>query len=231
MGYWAVVPAEIRYDDQIPANAKLLYAEISSLLTPGGYCEASNAYFAGLYQITERSVRRLLDALAERGYIRIDERRGNHGTVEERRIYAGLNPLQNLGPLDKNVRPLDKNVQRHIINKTNIPPISPTRKKIAESLPPDVWEAILTAAGEDAALLEAWLDFAEVRAKKRAPIKTVRTVELLRRKIETCGGDAKALLEQSTERGWTGIFEFKDGVRGGNRDDGGGDYWSEEERY
>ena len=61
--YWAVVPAGIRYDDRIPANAKLLYAEISALTGQEGYCWADNAYFAGLYQVTERSIRRLLECL------------------------------------------------------------------------------------------------------------------------------------------------------------------------
>ena len=42
-GYWAVIPAEVRYDDALPANAKLLYGEISSLCDQKGYCYASVA--------------------------------------------------------------------------------------------------------------------------------------------------------------------------------------------
>ena len=131
-GYWAVIPAGIRYDDRIPASSKLLYAEISSLTSEAGYCFASDAYFAGLYRITERTVRRLLAALEEQGYIRIERDAGEHNATVERRIYAGLNPLLGAAPsLDKNVQTgsavrtklsgsSDKNVQTHIINNQEI---------------------------------------------------------------------------------------------------------------
>lgn len=101
--YWAVIPAGIRYDDRIPANAKLLYAEISSLTTKTGYCFAPDSYFAALYQLTERTIRSLLRALEEQGYIRIERERGEHNATLERRIFAGVNPLVGQGSsLEKN---------------------------------------------------------------------------------------------------------------------------------
>ena len=88
--YWAVLPAAVRYDPKIPASAKLLYAEISSLTGSRGFCYASNAYFAGLYGITERTLQRHLKALESGGYIRIQD---GAGGSETRKIYAGVNPL------------------------------------------------------------------------------------------------------------------------------------------
>ena len=88
--YWAVLPAAVRYDPAITAGAKLLYAEISSLTGSRGYCYASNAYFAGLYGITERTLQRHLKALESGGYIRIQD---GAGGSETRKIYAGVNPL------------------------------------------------------------------------------------------------------------------------------------------
>ena len=231
-GYWAVIPAQIRYDDQIPANAKLLYAEISSLTGRDGYCWADNAYFAGLYRMTERSIRRLLDALQERGYIRVEEERENHNVLTRRRIYAGLNPLAEAPePLDKNVRPLDKKVQRHIIEQEilSIPPISPAQKETLDRLPKEAAAALLNACGEDGALLGAWLEFARMRREKRSPIKTVRTVELLAAKLEKLSGRKSekkiAILEQSVENSWTGLFALKGGRAIAS--DGGG-YWAED---
>ena len=88
--FWAVLPAAVRYDEELPPNAKLLYAEISSLTDRRGYCYASNAYFQGLYLLSERTIQNLLKALKNGGYIRIINGDGGQG---RRRIYAGINPL------------------------------------------------------------------------------------------------------------------------------------------
>ena len=97
--YWAVLPAEVRYDPELPDKAKLLYAEISSLTSERGYCWANNEYFCSLYDCTERTVRRLISILAARGYIRIQDGDGGAG---RRKIFAGINPLT--GNPDKNFR-------------------------------------------------------------------------------------------------------------------------------
>ena len=88
-GYWAVIPAAVRYDKDLPPNAKLLYGEVTALLDKRGYCYAQNSYFAELFGLSDRSVSRLLAALVERGYLRIDVIR-DQSTQEvlERRIYA-----------------------------------------------------------------------------------------------------------------------------------------------
>ena len=90
-GYWAVIPAAVRYDEKLTPNAKLLYAEISSLTDGTGYCFASNAYFQALFSLSERTIQNLLRALQLRGYIRIQD--GDGGRAR-RKIFAGINPLQ-----------------------------------------------------------------------------------------------------------------------------------------
>lgn len=68
--YYAVIPANVRYDKGLPANAKLLYGEITALCNSEGYCWASNRYFADLYEVTNTSISKWIKALCDAGYIK-----------------------------------------------------------------------------------------------------------------------------------------------------------------
>jgi hypothetical protein len=67
--YFAVIPANIRYDESLPPNAKLLYGEITALCNAEGYCWASNKYFADLYGVSISSIKRWIKSLIDKGYI------------------------------------------------------------------------------------------------------------------------------------------------------------------
>ena len=54
--YYAIIPANIRYDNTLPPNAKLLYGEITALCNKDGYCHATNEYFAKLYSVSTRTI-------------------------------------------------------------------------------------------------------------------------------------------------------------------------------
>ena len=86
--YYAVIPADVRYDDRIPPNAKLLYGEISALCNSAGICTAGNDYFAGVYGMTDRTIRGLIKSLEDSGYIRTDVLRDpKTGQIEGRNLY------------------------------------------------------------------------------------------------------------------------------------------------
>ena len=70
--YYAVIPANVRYDESLPPNAKLLYGEITALCNAEGYCWASNKYFAELYGVTIRTIANWLRSLTDRGYIKAE---------------------------------------------------------------------------------------------------------------------------------------------------------------
>ena len=67
--YYAIIPAEVRYDKELKDKAKLLYGEITCLSNEYGYCYASNKYFANLYQVSVTTISLLIKNLIDRGYL------------------------------------------------------------------------------------------------------------------------------------------------------------------
>lgn len=68
--YYAVIPANVRYDPNLKDKAKLLYGEITALCNERGYCWATNEYFAKLYKVNKTTISRLIRNLIESGYIK-----------------------------------------------------------------------------------------------------------------------------------------------------------------
>lgn len=121
-GYWAVLPAAVRYDPQLPPSAKILYAEISALTDQRGFCFASNDYFQKLFQISDRTLQRLFKSLQKHGYIRIQDGDGGAG---RRKIYAGINPLAENPDKNVGVTPTKMSGSNNNSIENNTPPTCP----------------------------------------------------------------------------------------------------------
>ena len=105
--YYAIIPANIRYDKTLSGNEKLLYGEITALSNKFGYCNASNAYFSDLYSKHKDTISDWISKLKQRGYIKTEIIKNNLGRVSERRIYpVGENAYtyrqKRLDPIGKN---------------------------------------------------------------------------------------------------------------------------------
>ena len=117
--YYAVIPADVRYDEDLPANAKLLYGEITALCNERGYCWASNSYFAELYKVSVRTVQTWINALEKKGYINRVNVRDKDNHVEKRiiRLGAQIAGENNFIPPRKNFHGGDeKNFMENITN-------------------------------------------------------------------------------------------------------------------
>ena len=67
--YYAIISAEVRYDKNLTANAKLLYAEITALLNMNGECFATNKYFSNLYGKSIVTISKWIKELITNGYV------------------------------------------------------------------------------------------------------------------------------------------------------------------
>lgn len=129
--YFAVLPADVRYDKKLKDKAKLLYGEITALCNEKGYCWASNSYFAELYGISKETVSRLISNLCGQGYLNVEIIHEGK-VIKERRIHIQKScniltkssiPLltETSRPIDENVNhPIDENVKENntLVNNT-----------------------------------------------------------------------------------------------------------------
>ena len=70
--YYAIIPADVRYDENLIPSAKLLYGEITALCNEKGYCWATNDYFSRIYSASKRTIQTWLKSLSDAGYISLE---------------------------------------------------------------------------------------------------------------------------------------------------------------
>lgn len=115
--YYAIIPANVRYNKELCANAKLLYGEITALTNEKGYCWAQNIYFAELYNVSKKSISRWISQLEKYDYIttKIKYKKGTK-VVEQRMVKIVPTYGQNCPEgMDKNV---PVNIYTNNINNT-----------------------------------------------------------------------------------------------------------------
>ena len=70
-GKYIIVPAEVRYDTQLAAGAKLLFGDLAVLAKNKGHVFATNGYIAETIGCTEITISNWISQLKKSGHITI----------------------------------------------------------------------------------------------------------------------------------------------------------------
>lgn len=119
--YFSILSANVRYSKELKPNEKLLFSEITALAQSGGYCFASNSYFARLYDVENETVSRWISHLRILGFLQVeiiyDGKR-----IEQRKLYPVLDAKVGIDKkintyCEKNQEGIDKKIKRGIDKK------------------------------------------------------------------------------------------------------------------
>ena len=115
--YYAIIPANVRYDSELKANEKLLYGEISSLCNKDGTCWASNRYFSNLYGVDISTISRWVNNLISKNYLTVMYGKDNQRILS---IDNSTLLIKKSIPIDEKINtPIDEKVKHNNININN----------------------------------------------------------------------------------------------------------------
>ena len=87
IGYYAVMPAPVLFNEDLKPNEKLLYAVITVLANKEGYCFASNNYLADLFNSKPHTISNWISHLSKLNFVRVELIRSDNNEIIQRRIY------------------------------------------------------------------------------------------------------------------------------------------------
>lgn len=93
IGYYAVIPATVLFNERLKPNEKLLYALITALSNKEGYCYASNKYLGEKLGVDPVTVSRWITDLRRNNYVFVDIMRNEKKEIICRRIFPNDVPL------------------------------------------------------------------------------------------------------------------------------------------
>jgi hypothetical protein len=185
------VPREVLLDQDISANAKLIFAIIQSLDNERG-CFASNEYIGGMVGLSESSVRASIQSLEEKKYVvryvfdgtsRILKTCTTESFRAEPRQISGDTPPENQ-------RPPRQKSGTYSNRKKNI----------------DISSILLPALPHGEAFAKAWEDWKAYRTECKKPLTNASIREQLKFLSQQNEPDAITSIENSIRNGWAGLF-------------------------
>lgn len=216
--FYAIIPANVRYDKDLAPNAKLLYGEITALCNEKGYCWATNQYFAELYNVSDRTIKNWVCQLVDKGYIQrsVKYREGTK-EIEQRKLFIGSennfttpgkyvpDPQENNFTTPSEKKFLENNTSiNNTFNNTNI--YKGEKKRKSETV-----NSVIAEYTESKDLQDALHGFVEMRNKARKPL-TARAMKLSLNKLTELALDDVtkiAIVNQSIMHNWLTFYKLQ----------------------
>ena len=223
--YYAIIPANVRYDKDLVPNAKLLYGEITALCNEKGYCWATNQYFAELYNVSDRTIKNWISQLVDKGYIQrsVKYREGTK-EIEQRKLFIGsennFTTLGNYIPDPKENNFTTPSEKKFPVNNTSINnTFNNTNEYKEKNIKKESINSVISEYTENKELQDALHGFVEMRTKARKPL-TVRAMKLSLNKLNELALDDVtkiAIVNQSIVHSWSTFYKLQNNNNGGQR--------------
>ena len=224
--YYAIIPANVRYDKDLAPNAKLLYGEITALCNEKGYCWASNQYFAELYGVSVLSVKRWVNSLVTKGYVyRTLTYKPNSKEVDKRILSIDSGIKIDTTSVQKCYDPSIKNdtsssIKNDTDNNTSINnTFNNTNIYKEKNIKKETVNSVIAEYTENKDLQDALHGFVEMRNKARKPL-TVRAMKLSLNELDKLALDDVtkiAIVNQSIVHSWLTFYKLQNNNNGGQR--------------
>lgn len=221
--YYAIIPANVRYDKDLAPNAKLLYGEITALCNEKGYCWASNQYFAELYGVSVLSIKRWVNSLVNKGYVyRTLTYKPNSKEVDKRILSIDSGIKIDTTSVQKCYDPSIKNdtsssIKNDTDNNTSINnTFNNTNIYKEKNIKKESVNSVISSYTENKDLQDALHDFVDMRTKARKPL-TVRAMKLSLNELDKLAVDDVtkiAIVNQSIVHSWSTFYKLQNNNNG-----------------
>ena len=200
-------------DKNLSLKAKGLLSMMLSLPDGWGYS------VEGLVKLSSDgrdSINATLQELEKHGYLKRGRVRDANGKLGQAVYDIFERPITGFPTLEKPTqgKPTQENPTLLNTNKLNTKVLNTNNKKVskAQSKPVENFDSIIQKSTESTELREALVEFVKFRKLIKKPM-TNKALELIIAKLNKLGQSDRervAILNQSIERGWAGVFSLKD---------------------
>lgn len=207
--YYAIIPADVRYDDRLKLGEKMMYGEITALSKKNGICYASNNYFAKLYNVSPQAISKWIKSLEMYKYITITyEKEGK--AITKRNISMVSTCVDRVSTdIDRGINSSLEGYQQEIkenninINNTSINNIKENIKR--------------KNYFNDKEINDLFYEFLDLRMKLKAK-NTDRAITLLLNELNKYDDKTKIqMINNSIMNSWKSVYEIKNSYKKENK--------------